>query len=603
MNTLIKFGQYKEKTYEYVMKNDIKYCEWILTQQKTSSQYMIHFQKFVKENIEDKLRNKYDINELKNKNSMNCSDLSKYMKYDKNIIDLIKDYKITINKISNEQTIEEFSLPNNIFGIFIDYLIRYEICKKKMIEFNDNRANATLSGEIITIDDKEFMLSEDIYNSYNNMKQNNVTMQDILNVSICHSFFFAEVSALKYINHNNIISNKQYDNIIKWIDMKILNKGIILCNPILGDTKLKIGADADLILDDELIDIKTSKHNQIGNNINDFIQLFVYASLYYKKYNKYINKLTIFNPLYLTEYSIEINNDITNKFLEILTNYNIGQSIREISINVSKISKKESAYFQGSDFNTEICEKYKESHPKNKLSTDIKNLIQEIELSIKMTKEEYNEFNKKMNKYDIKINDLLIKINDLLNKIKQKPINIYKTYESNKICLDIETDGADNILQIAYNIYDDNNNLIHSKDFYIYDGEHSKPVFPTIKEEDIIKYGISLKDASDIITKDINNTKNIIGHNIKSFDLRCINKLNNKFNNKIKDSLIIHDTMIGSKNIIKAKDKIGRLKNPRLDEMVMFLCNKSVENHHNALADIIATFDCYKILCDKYKCF
>ena len=152
-------------------------------------------------------------------------------------------------------------------------------------------------------------------------------------------------------------------------------------------------------------------------------------------------------------------------------------------------------------------------------------------------------------------------------------------------------------------MYDDKNNLICAKDFYIYDGIHSKPFFPTINENDIINNGISLKSASDIVTNDINNTTIIIGHNIKAFDLMRINKLNAKFNNKIKDTLIIHDTMSSSKNIIKAKNKKGEIKNPRLDEMFMFLCNKTVDNHHNALGDITATFDCYKILCDKYKCF
>ena len=53
----------------------------------------------------------------------------------------------------------------------------------------------------------------------------------------------------------------------------------------------------------------------------------------------------------------------------------------------------------------------------------------------------------------------------------------------------------------------------------------------SLNEYDIIKYGISLKDASDIITNDLNNTDIIVGHNIKRFDLRCINKLNSKFNN------------------------------------------------------------------------
>jgi hypothetical protein len=61
--------------------------------------------------------------------------------------------------------------------------------------------------------------------------------------------------------------------------------------------------------------------------------------------------------------------------------------------------------------------------------------------------------------------------------------------------------------------------------------------------------------------------------------------------------------MTSSKNIVNAKDKIGRLKNPRLEELLMFLCNKKVENYHNALGDITATFDCYKILCDKYNSY
>ena len=218
---------------------------------------------------------------------------------------------------------------------------------------------------------------------------------------------------------------------------------------------------------------------------------------------------------------------------------------------------------------------------------------------IKTNKELYNKYFISNEEQNINNNSKII-INE--NIIKEEN-DIYKTYNSHKIVLDIETDKNQNILQVAYNMYDINNNLIHSKDFYIYDGIHSDPYYPTINKNDIIKKGISPKIASDIITKDINNTSIIIGHNIKSFDMVHINKLNNKFNNKIKNTLIIHDTMIDSKNIINAKDKRGRIKNPKLEEMLKFLCNKSVENYHNASGDILATFDCYKILCNKYKCF
>jgi hypothetical protein len=34
-----------------------------------------------------------------------------------------------------------------------------------------------------------------------------------------------------------------------------------------------------------------------------------------------------------------------------------------------------------------------------------------------------------------------------------------------------------------------------------------------------------------------------------------------------------------------------------------FLCNKKVENYHNAHGDIMATFECYKVLCEKYNKF
>ena len=246
------------------------------------------------------------------------------MIYDKNVTELIDSYKIIINKIDNNN-IENFNLPSNYFGIFIDYLIRYEICKRKMINFNDNRANNTLN-TVIYIDDEKFMLSEDIKKSYDNMKENKASIKDIFNVSICHSFYFGDIDILDYINYENIITDNLYNNIIKYIDMKIFNKDIVLSNPSLGNIDLGICADADLIIDDELIDIKTSRYNQIGNNNNDFIQLFIYASLYYKLTNKYINKLTIFNPLYLTEYSINIDNEMIHKFLDILTNYNIGKN-------------------------------------------------------------------------------------------------------------------------------------------------------------------------------------------------------------------------------------------------------------------------------------
>ena len=182
--------------------------------------------------------------------------------------------------------------------------------------------------------------------------------------------------------------------------------------------------------------------------------------------------------------------------------------------------------------------------------------------------------------------------------------HLYDIIKSDKMVLDIETDGSNAILQIAYIMYDSDNNIIASKNFYVYDGIHSKPFYEnTISEQDIIKYGIPPKEASYIVTQDINNTNIIIGHNIKSFDLTKINILNSNFNNKIKDNLIIHDTMIESRNIVNAKNKFGKPKFPRLEELNEFLGNKKIENYHDALGDVTVTFECYKQLCTSYNCF
>lgn len=174
--------------------------------------------------------------------------------------------------------------------------------------------------------------------------------------------------------------------------------------------------------------------------------------------------------------------------------------------------------------------------------------------------------------------------------------------KSDKIVLDIETDGHNHILQIAYNMYNSDNTLIYKKNIYVYDGIHYKPFYPVISEEDIINKGISLKDASKIVSTDINNTNILIGHNMIGFDYLRIKELIKPYD-ILKDTIIIHDTMIESKFIVNALNKLGKIKYPKLSELTQFLLNKQFDNQHDATSDIDATFECYKILCDKYHCF
>lgn len=185
-------------------------------------------------------------------------------------------------------------------------------------------------------------------------------------------------------------------------------------------------------------------------------------------------------------------------------------------------------------------------------------------------------------------------------------LEMQEIYISDKIVFDIETDGRDNILQVSYHILDQQNNIIGSRDFLIYDGEHSKPFYQSnITEEEIIENGINPLLACEIIARDFSNTNILIGHNIKSFDCRVINKFMKKNNFYEFDIYTkeIHDTMIESKMIVKATGNYGQLKYPKLSELYYFLFNCEIENYHNALFDCTATLDCYKLLCQNYQCF
>jgi hypothetical protein len=333
---MINFGKYKNKLYDYVCKNDKQYCNWILTQTTTNKE-MNDFKNFLKHN---------DIFKIP-KDDINCSQLSLYYNHDNDFLNLMNDLIIEHN-IFNFKIVDKILLPVDINGIYIDYLIRYKICVELNIEFNDKRCNLFISGfhpsfdevdidklplkiksninnkESIDYDyDLYLTLNEIVEQNYNNMKNFCATSNDILNVSLCHSIFFGKVKVCKYFDYfidNN--GNDNFDNLQNYIKSKINGKKgcKVFCNPALGNSDLKIGADADIIIDKELIDIKCSKHF-IGDNIKDYTQLILYICLYFHKTGIKCKKITIFNPILSYEKYIDLSNwDNFEKLITILKN-------------------------------------------------------------------------------------------------------------------------------------------------------------------------------------------------------------------------------------------------------------------------------------------
>ena len=113
------------------------------------------------------------------------------------------------------------------------------------------------------------------------------------------------------------------NNLNLFIDNLCKNKKNILCNPDLGNRELEILADADLIIDNEIIDFKCSK-NLIGEEINDYIQIFIYACLYFIKNNIKCKKISIINMQKNIVYYIDLTNwNNYDNFINILKMRNI----------------------------------------------------------------------------------------------------------------------------------------------------------------------------------------------------------------------------------------------------------------------------------------
>jgi hypothetical protein len=171
---------------------------------------------------------------------------------------------------------------------------------------------------------------------------------------------------------------------------------------------------------------------------------------------------------------------------------------------------------------------------------------------------------------------------------------------NNNICvLDIETDGANTIIQIAYNIYDNNRQLIKKCDYLLNDKSGNIDYYQKFTLDNIEKYGLKPELVLELLNNDLKICKYIVGHNLANFDIVKLKKYYDKYKINFKIPIII-DTMILTRDFVKAKAINGRLKNPKLNELYYKLFNDYMsDDAHDASYDIHINFLCFDKLVDK----
>tara|TARA_B100000902_G_C27313385_1_gene919779 strand:+ start:19 stop:1431 length:1413 start_codon:yes stop_codon:yes gene_type:complete len=274
-------------------------------------------------NWNDKYSGYYDkrANEVITSIFLNSKQFYIWGKYHKGILACVKLYQQK-NKINRKE-------KSNIFNKFYK---DFDNSKEKDIEGvietivnninslgNTNYDNINVTNKIyLPFAFKELFIKSYLQFKNKDNKWNKILWETFL-ISKCHSVWGDRRKCLYIdIKKEDIISlDGFYNDIYNFIKSVIENK-IIFCNPDLDDGY--IFGDADLIIENEILDIKTSSNKDM--NIEYSLQLLIYTALARFKGMK-INKISIFNPLLGIYYYCDVTNwNKDEELLEFLHNLN-----------------------------------------------------------------------------------------------------------------------------------------------------------------------------------------------------------------------------------------------------------------------------------------
>jgi DNA polymerase III subunit epsilon len=125
-----------------------------------------------------------------------------------------------------------------------------------------------------------------------------------------------------------------------------------------------------------------------------------------------------------------------------------------------------------------------------------------------------------------------------------------------------------------------------------------------ISREIVERYGSPIENVIHEFMDDVRKADKIVAHNIE-FDQKVVAaELFRMGCAKDARELMEYNnlcTMRSTTNLVKAKNKYGSNKWPRLDELHVFLFGSSFSNAHHAMGDVDALVKCYYTLQEKYN--
>ena len=151
------------------------------------------------------------------------------------------------------------------------------------------------------------------------------------------------------------------------------------------------------------------------------------------------------------------------------------------------------------------------------------------------------------------------------------------------------------LVQIAWQVYDQNKNLIEEHEYIVKPDGFSIPSEATkvhkINTQKAYETGEDLKEVLCFFYKSVDNADILVAHNYK-YDYAIIASefLRNGYKNVLKSKNNIC-TMLSTTNFCKIPGPYG-FKWPKLEELYSILFSESF-NAHNALDDIRATSRCF----------